>query len=290
MTIDGDGNYAMPIANPNIYSTFNIRRTVFDGTNNFWVSGGGAPANPKGVFYVGAPGSSGAAAVQVDVGETGTGNERVLNIFNDTLYISTGSSSHGIFALTGPSSPPPPVGPPTNAPIQVIAQPGSASGPYDFAFDSGNTTCYVADGNLGGIIKYTNNAGSWVSNYMILAGGPGTNAGGLAVDFTQNPPVLYATTLLVGATGNQLISIVDTGVDATSTVLATATANAGGSNYFQGVRFVPGEAPSITNEPSPVVQAAGGDAIFSVGVVERRCSRINGTQTASRSTGRPIHP
>ncbi|HEY3854910.1 MAG TPA: hypothetical protein VGO67_10995 [Verrucomicrobiae bacterium] len=266
VTIDGNGNYAMPIANPNIYSTFNIRGAVFDGTNNFWVSGGGAPSDPKGVFYVGTPGSIGASAVQVDVGETGTGNERVLNIFNDTLYISTGSVSHGIFALTGPNSPPPPIGLPTNPPIQVIAQPGSASGPYDFAFDSGNTTCYVADGNLGGIIKYTNNAGSWVSNYMIPAGGPGTNVGGLAVDFTQTPAVLYATTLLSGAAGNQLISIIDSGVGSTATVLATATANAGGSNYFRGVRFVPGEGPSITNEPAPVVQAAGGDATFTVGV------------------------
>jgi hypothetical protein len=266
VTIDGAGNYAMPISNPNIYSTYNIRGAVFDGTNDFWVSGGGAPANPKGVFYVGTPGSSGAQAVQVDVGETGTGNERVLNIFNNTLYISTGSVNHGIFALTGPSSPPPPIGLPTNAPIQVISQPGSTSGPYDFAFDSGNTTCYVADGNLGGIIKYTNNAGTWVSNYLIAAGGPGTNVGGLTVDFAQNPAVLYATTLLVGAAGNQLISIVDSGVSATATVLATASSGAGGSNYFRGVRFVPGVAPSITNGPSPVVQAAGGDATFSVGV------------------------
>ncbi len=265
VTIDGFGNYAMPISNTNIYNTFNIRGAVFDGTNNFWVSGSGAPANPKGIFYVGTPGSSGANSVSVDVGETGTGNERVLNIFNNTLYVSTGSATHGIWALTGPSSPPPPIGPPTNAPINTVAQPGSASGPYDFAFDSGNTTCYIADGNLGGIIKYTNNAGTWVSNYLIAVG-PGTNVGGLAVDYTQNPPVLYATTLLVGAAGNQLISVVDNGAASTVTVLATASATAAGSNYFRGVRFVPGEAPIIATEPAPVIQDAGGSATFTVGV------------------------
>jgi hypothetical protein len=262
VTIDGNGNYSMPIANTNVYSTFNIRGAVFDGTNNFWVSGSGAPANPKGIFYVGTPGSIGANSVSVLIGETGTGNERVLNLFNNTLYIGTGSATHGIWALTGPSSPPPPIGLPTNAPINTIAQ-ASSTGPYDFAFDSGNTTCYVADGNLGGIIKYTNNAGTWVSNYLIAVG-PGTNVGGLTVDYTQKPPVLYATTLLTGAAGNQLISLPDNGPGSIITVLATASATASGSNYFRGVRFVPGEAPVITTEPAAVVQAAGGNAIFTV--------------------------
>jgi hypothetical protein len=266
VTIDGYGNYAMPIANTNVFNEFNIRGAAFDGTNAFWVSGSGSlsgsPTYDSGVIYVGPPGSTG---VNVRVGITGTGNERVLNIYNNTLYVSTGSSTHGIFAITGPASPPPPIGPPTNAPVNTVAQPGSASGPYDFVFDSGNTTCYVADGNLGGIIKYTNNAGTWVSNYVLLVGGTGsaTNAGGVTADFTQNPPVVYATTS--EATGNRLISIVDSGPGSSFTLLAQASSSLSGSNYFRGVRFVPGVPPVITNQPAPLVQDAGGSVTFTVG-------------------------
>jgi len=272
VTIDGYGNYAMPIANTNIFSTYNIRGAAFDGTNNFWVSGSGGSSNANmssalysnsfGVAYAGTPGSAGG---NVRVGITGTGNERCLNIYNNTLYVSTGSVTHGIWAITGPNSPPPPTGLPTNAPVNIIVQPGSSSGPYDFVFDPGNTTCYVADGNLGGIIKYTNNSGTWVSNYLINVGGTGsaTNAGGVTADFTRNPPVIYATTSETA--GNRLISIVDTGANATFSVLATATSSSSGSNYFRGVRFVPGVPPAITNEPAPFTQDAGGSVTFTVG-------------------------
>jgi len=272
VTIDGYGNYAMPIANTNVLSTYNIRGAVFDGTNNFWVTGGGGSsnanmsattyANSSGVVYVGPPGSTG---VNVRVGYTGTGNERVLNIYNNTLYVGTGSVTHGIWAITGTGSSTPPTGLPTNAPVNTIVQPGSGSGPYDFVFDPGNTTCYIADGNLGGIIKYTNNAGTWVSNYVIRVGGTGsaTNAGGVTADFTQSPPVIYATTSETA--GNRLISIVDTGASATFSVLATATSSSTGSNYFRGVRFVPGVPPTITNEPAPFTQDAGGNVTFTIG-------------------------
>jgi hypothetical protein len=265
-TIDGYGNYSMPIANTNVFNEFNIRGAAFDGTNAFWVSGSGSlsgsPASDSGVIYVGPPGSTG---VNVRVGYTGTGNERCLNIYNNTLYVGTGSQTHGIWAITGPASSPPPIGLPTNAPVLTVAS-GSASGPYDFVFDPGNTTCYVADGNLGGIIKFTNNAGTWVSNYLLTVGGTGsaTNAGGVAADFTQNPPVIYATTS--ETTGNRLISIVDNGPGSPFTLLAQASSGASGSNYFRGVRFVPGVPPVIATQPAPVLQDAGGSATFTLGV------------------------
>ncbi len=268
VTIDGYGNYVMQIANTNVYNEFNIRGAAFDGTNNFWVSGGGSlsgsPAYDIGVIYVGTPGSTG---VNVRVGETGTGNERCLNIYNNTLYVSTGSSTHGIFAINGPSSPPPPIGTPTNTPVQIISM-NSSSGPYDFVFNTASNICYVADANLGGIVKFTLNAGTWVSNYTLSAittgaAASGTNAGGVTADFTQNPPVIYATTTELA--GNRLISIVDNGAGSPATLLAQATSSGSGSNYFRGVRFVPGVPPSITNNPASFIQDAGGDATFTVG-------------------------
>lgn len=259
-TIDGYGNYALPIANTNIYDTYNIRGAVFDGVSNFWVSGGGAPSGQlKGVIYVGTPGSMG---TQVLVGETGTGNERVLNLFNDTLFVSTGSATHGIWSITGPNSPPPPIGLPTNPPVNTIPQP-AATGPYDFAINSSSNLAYVADGSVGGIIRYTNSGSGFVSNGFYTVGGTGsaTNAEGLAVDWTQTPPVLYATTSETA--GNRLIRIVDNGSGSPFTVLATATSTSTGSNYFRGVRFIPGAPPVITQQPESVVQDVGGNATFS---------------------------
>jgi hypothetical protein len=265
VTIDGNGNYAMPIANTNVESASNLRGAVFDGTNNFWVDGptNGPAANVGGVFYVGTPGSQ----VATLVGRTGTGNERCLNIYNNTLYVGTGSVNHGIYAITGPSSPPPPTGSPTNPPAPLIAM-NSSSSPYDFIFNSASNICYVADSSLGGIVKFTNGASGWVSNYTLSAftsgaAASGTNAEGVTADFTQNPPVIYATT--TEAAGNRLISIVDSGPAASATLLATATSSSSGSNYFRGVRFVPGVVPSITNQPQPFTQDAGGNATFTVG-------------------------
>ena len=172
-TIDGFGNYALPITNANIYSTFNLRGAASDGSN-FWVSGSGGTgasiANGElGIIYVGNP----ALETNVTVTETGTGNERVVNIYNNTLYLSTGSGSgtfgRGIYVVSNLVS----SGLPTNTGSLVnnsnIMQTGSGGGPYDFVINSASTNAYVAEDNLGGIVKFTSSGpgGLWVSNYTI---------------------------------------------------------------------------------------------------------------------------
>ncbi|MGA2500937.1 MAG: immunoglobulin domain-containing protein, partial [Tepidisphaeraceae bacterium] len=266
-TVDGYGNYSLPIANTNVFNAATIRGAAFDGTN-FWVSGSGSTSNSTvpgilytnsfGVVYVGTAGSTGG---NVRVGVTGSGNERCLNIYNNTLYVSTGSTARGVWAVPGAGFPPI-SGANTNT-VQTIAM-NSSSSPYDFVFDSSNTTCYVADSTFG-ILKFTNNAGTWVSNYTLstaTAGAPTVGAQGVTADFTQNPPVIYATT---GETlSNRLVSIVDSGPTATATFLAQGIAGPGGTNFFKGVRFVPISLPVITSQPSGVVQSADGVATFTV--------------------------
>jgi hypothetical protein len=152
---------------------------------------------------------------------------------------------------------------PTNTYL-TIPEP-SSTGPYDFAINSASNLAYVAEGSIGGIIRFTNSGAGFVSNAYYTVGGTGfgTNVGGLTVDWTQTPPVIYATT---GETaGNRLISIVDNGSGSPFTLLASASSGASGSNYFRGVRFVPGVIPSITTEPQPFTQDSGGDATFTVG-------------------------
>jgi hypothetical protein len=271
-TMDGYGNYALPITNANIFSTYNIRGAVSDGLGNFWVSGSGGTgasiANGEiGIIYVGNP----LLQTNVTVTETGTGNERCLNIYNNTLYLSTGSGSgtygRGIYMVSNSAS----GGIPTNTGSLVnntnIMQTGSSSGPYDFVINAAGTVAYVAEDNLGGIIKFTNSGlagGLWISNYTISAltagaAASGTNAEGVTANFAQNPPVIYATT--GESTANRLIQIVDNGASATATLLANAPAG----TIYRGVRFVPGVPPTITNQPAPFTQDAGGSVTFTLG-------------------------
>jgi len=271
-TIDGYGNYALPITNGNIFSTYNIRGAASDGLGNFWVSGSGGTGatitnGEIGIIYVGNP----SLETNVTVTETGTGNERCLNIYNNTLYLSTGSGSgtygRGIYMVSNSLS----GGIPTNTGSLLnntnIMQTGSTSGPYDFVINPAGTIAYVAEDNLGGIIKFTNSGlagGLWISNYTISAltagaAASGTNAEAVTADFTQNPPVIYATT--GEGAGDRLIQIVDNGASSTATLLANAPAGV----IYRGVRFVPGVPPAITNQPAPFTQDAGGSVTFTVG-------------------------
>ncbi len=264
-TIDGYGNFALPVTNTNIYSTYNIRGAVSDGIN-YWTTGSGpstssgtSPGN-NGIDYLGTAGST----VSIRVGLTGTGNERCLNIYNNILYVSTGSVTHGIWAITDQNYSTPPTDTQTNAPVNTLPM-NSSSGPYDFVFNSAGTIAYVAEDNLGGIVKFTYNGTAWVSNYTISALTPGapaadTNAEAVTADFTQNPPVIYATT--GEGVGDRLIQIVDNGPTSSATLLATAPAG----TIYRGVRFVPASYPVVSTPPVAVEVDAGQTASFSVGV------------------------
>ncbi len=272
-TIDGYGNFALPITNSHIYSTFNIRGAVEDASGNFFVSGSGGTgatiANGEiGIIYVG----NSSLETNLTVTETGTGNERCLNIYNGNLYLSTGSGSglfgRGIYMVSNSLSGGIPTTTGSTANNTNIMQTGSTSGPYDFVINPSGTLAYVAEDNLGGIINFTSTGlpgALWVSNYTISALTPGapaadTNAEAVTADFTQNPPVIYATT--GEGVGDRLIQIVDNGPSSTATLLATAPAG----TIYRGVRFVPAAYPVVSTPPSPVEVDAGETASFSVGV------------------------
>jgi hypothetical protein len=259
-TVDGYGNFVLQITNNLAFTTWPIESAVFDGTNNFWMEGESSTNEYTGIVYVGSP----ASPTTVEVANTGN-EEAVMNLYNGSLFLGTSFAPNGIFQVLNTNVPAAPLPESTNSVKFVVTLP-AASRNKDFVFDPGMTTCYYADSSIG-IVKYVNSGGSWLSNYTISASTTGfTTKGalGITADWTQSPVVVYATT--AESSGNRLIELVDSGPSAVPTMLAQALTNhLDTTNVFRGLRFVPGEAPSITNEPAPVVQAAGADATFTVG-------------------------
>jgi len=270
-TLDAYDNYALPIINPNIYSGKSIRGAASDGLGNFWVSGatansGSIASGTAGVIYVG---TAATQPVNISVTETGTGNEQCLEIYNGNLYVSTANppSTYGVFLISNVNGAYPEVTGSTANNSNVIAMSSSLpyASPYAFQINDAGTIAYVADGALGGVVKFTNSGpgGVWVSNYTLSAltvggGATSANALGCAVDWSQSPPVIYATS---GETAqNRLVRIVDTGANATGAAMNSAPAG----TVWRGVRFGPGAYPIITVQPASVTFDYGQTATFSV--------------------------
>jgi len=162
----------------------------------------------------------------------------------------------------------------------------------NFDMNPARTIAYGADQTFG-IVKFTNNAGTWVqAPYYFTATNLNTvaqqskNQGcfGICVDFSGANPVIYATTMENGTTNtipgglgvntaqghqnnNRLIKIVDTGVAPGYAVVAQTLAIAATTNeFFGGVDFTPDLTPLITTNPAPYGTIAGGVAPFNVGV------------------------
>jgi hypothetical protein len=268
-TIDGYGNYALPIVNSNMFNTYTMTGVASDGTN-FWATGTGSTAAAYGVVYAGT--ASDPATNEVLTGVFSAG--RSLNIYNGALYALAYPSNSaypqaGGFMLANISG-----ALPTNATTATQAfmtGTAAASTPSDLVINPAGTIAYLADYDFG-IVKFSNSGSGWVSNYTIYPTNAGYTASSgqraisVTADFTQTPPVVYATT--AETITNRLVMFQDTG--ATPTVINLASnlnvSGVGGStNTFRGVRFVPGELPAITSQPAPVVQDAGGNATFTVG-------------------------
>jgi hypothetical protein len=266
-TIDADGIYSLAYTNLGFYTGngHTIRSMVtLDGTN-FWTTGQAGAGTVKFVNStvtnyangVGLPSSAGTGV--------SSGGGHVIQIVNGALtgfssisnlvYSETGSTNNnGLYAASGTPEP----GPVGNVTFTALLYTGSDSTttnyaqPGDFAFSPDNQTVYVADARpftstssslSGGIQRWdANNLGGFSYSYTLAPLTEPTNgAVGLTVDFSAhatwgtgtNGAKLYATTY--GATGNSLISIVDTGASSAPTVLATAGAN----KALRGVRFGP---------------------------------------------------
>ncbi len=192
--------------------------TSSDGTN-FWAVGA-----PGLVYY----------QFGVATNSLLTSNLRCVKIFNNQLFVSSGSATPGIgVSVVGN-------GLQTNGAATatlIIPVGGSSPSPYEFEMNPGTNICYVADDRnnaSGGIIKYTNNGSSWFSNYTLpTVNTANVGARGLAVDWSGPNPVIYATT---GETStNRIIKIVDTGSAAVAVTIATAQTN----TAFRGLAFTP---------------------------------------------------
>jgi hypothetical protein len=242
-TVDASGNYTLATTSSSFFSANNIRSAASDGAGNFWAAG----AN-TGVAYMG---NNGAATA---VSASPLTNLRVIQTIGNNLFYSSGSgSSRGIYEVAGN-----PTSGSTTA-VNLINNGASAS-PYDFAFNSSMTICYVADSDaytgssgIGGVERWNFNGTAWVFDYSLSLSTNG--ATGLAVDFSGANPTVYATS----ANGNSLFDVVDAGSGSTGTLLETAGAN----EAFRGLEQAPGTVP----EPSTF--ALGGLGLAAIGLLRR---------------------
>lgn len=230
LRVDNGVNYT-PILSSTAYNTNNIRGGVTTG-DDYWASGTSGTAGANGVQYFG-------NGTPAQVSSTVT-NIRVINIFSNQLYFSTGSGTIGLWKVG--------TGTPTTTgqtSTNIIAT-GTGSSPYAFAFNASSNICYIADDRAsgpGGVQKWTESAGIWTLAYT-LSVGSSAGARGLTVDWSGINPVIYATT-----TGNKLVTITDTGSGATFIELATAGTN----TAYRGVAFAPASAagsPQLTVNPN----------------------------------------
>ena len=253
--VDGDGVVDSSTAITDAFSANNIRGVVTDDGSRFWAVGANG-----GVRLV----ALGSAGATTQINSAAPTNLRVPVIANGQLYVSTGSSADGVYAVGS--------GLPTTGgqtPTLLTAVPS----PYGFvALDRdptvpGTDTLYVADDSGspgGGILKFSFDGTAWTARGSFRPAGSG--ARGITGAVTASGVTLYATT---SAGASQLVKVSDSAafdatIAATSTTLTTAAAN----TAFRGVAFAPSGgvvgAPTITTQPQDTTIASGETATLTV--------------------------
>jgi hypothetical protein len=265
-SIDATGFCTLAVVDTNAYDGQEFRCVVStDGLTNFWTA-----ASSDGIKYI-APAIGPDTQITTNGANPGSGNVRVLGIFNGLLYASCAVSTAGLWVFNWlPIS--------SSAPSLVLSRSTNSSAPDEFAVSPDGKTIYLADddnlANGGGVERWDNNGGTWVLNYVLSTVnhsrlGTDLGARGLTVDFhrfsgggsTGSGAVIYATTS--AASANKLIRITDTaGTNSTVTVLATAGVN----ELFRGVSFGPFSPPLITSQPASATTQPNKAVDFTVGV------------------------
>jgi hypothetical protein len=245
-TLDAFGTYNEVQTITGYYSTQSPRFAVTDGTNNVWVAAG-----INGIIYFNPPSSSQPISTSLI-------NNRAIRIFGGNLYFSTQKASptanNGLYTFTTTPGSYTPAGLATTPSVgtNLVFATGSASAISDFAINGDSTLAYVADTVLG-VQKWVNSAGTWNLAYTFALAPASQPAGafGVAVDFSGENPIIYATTTETNSTskksvgGNRLVRIVDTNATAAITYLAQARTN----QAFKGLDFVPDLRPQIVSQP-----------------------------------------
>lgn len=228
--VDATGAFDTSTAFADAFSAASIRSVVSDNGTNFWALGGNG-----GVRYTTLGGTSTTQLTSA----TGTTNTRVANIYNNQLYMSTGSSPFNGVSTVG-------TGLPTAATTASLLPgfPGATAGhsSYDFYFSNANTV-YVADDSAAnrGLQKWELQAGTWVKTTTFTTGldaGFGLYSITGTTDGSGNT-VIYASGYSSGTSASKIFAITDTGPASTfSTVITNST-----NMRLRGVEFAPVPTP-----------------------------------------------
>jgi len=286
-TLDGYGVYTVAITNMTNFSGSSgtnavITSATSDGTN-FWMAGTGPTGNNGGLNQVAYVGTASQGATNQVCTNLFSGGMHAINIYNGGLYacgytsnttVTTTAYGSGGYLLSNING-----ALPTNGTVFTNAFAGgtsSAGTASDLVINPAGTIAYLADDSFG-IIKYTNSASGWVSNYTIVLSNSAFNTAGgkeaisVTADWTQTPPVLYATTSETFT--NRLVTLQDTNANGVDTIVTLAqgsiVSGAGGAtNTFRGVRFVPvSKYPYISVPPVSFTGAPGQTATFTATVL-----------------------
>jgi hypothetical protein len=237
-----DTSTAMP-SNEAYTSSNGMRSAVWnDAGNRYWASGQGNAAT-GGVRTNTLGSTSGSVRVS-----TGQDNMRWVGIFNGQLYATSGAGANLTRGLNAVG-----VGVPTNSgnalTLTADATPTGteSASPFGFALSPDGLILYMADdrniANGGGIQKWTReNTSSTFTHLLTFGTGEASTHGarGLAVDFSGDNPVIYATTAENSA--NRLISFVDVGGIAMGFNVIDIAEN---GTIFRGVAFSPVPEPEL---------------------------------------------
>jgi hypothetical protein len=264
----------------------NPRGIAADGTNSYWGDGTVAGNQSGGfsesgtLFYNGSV-SPTPEQVQNQL-ESGYG----MRIVNGVLYMCAkketgGGLANGIYDFVDINNDlvPLPWAPGqeqvtvfTNLVLNFGSVNGSAVGNVlQFDMSPDGTIVYAADTSMG-IVKYVYTNGAWTQPYLFSSTNLATlkQAGcfGIAVDFSQTNPIIYATTAEQGdganVCSNRLISIVDTNNPGTNMVANTLAVAPGPLYGFRGLDFTPDLRPSIVTQPQPIQATTNEPANFTV--------------------------
>lgn len=249
-TIDPAGTFTLAQTNMTAFDGNNPRCVVSDGVGDFWAAGG-----TDGTVYFNPPNTS--TTIQSSVANT-----RYIKIVSSNLYFSVQSGTAGIYTLNNTSGGAAGLTR-TTAVANAFFTTGSGSQPSAFEINPDLTVAYVADQRTstgGGIQKWTKSGSTWSLAYTLLIG-TGLGAFGVAVDFTQTHPVIYATTA-EAVSSNRLVRIIDNGASSAATLLAKA----GNNRSFRGVDFTPDGRPIILTQPQGQTVSAGSDVTMSINI------------------------
>jgi hypothetical protein len=200
VTVSASGTVSGGTIVSNAYSTDNIRSGVTVDGSSFWFTGSSGPGSGIMAF------SGGATNQIADI------NSRVIKVYNNDLFYSTGSGVQGIYRISGtPTSS-------NAAPVSILTGVTSqGTSPYDFAFSADGNTLYVADDGIG-VQKFTNSGSAWSLAYNLTNGLTQNRAYGLEVLFGATNQVLWTSPTNVW-------SVLDEGFATNATSIYTPGAN-----------------------------------------------------------------